>query len=163
MVLDDIARIVCQIDRAYPLYLRAITLFGFQVAILCPNQARRESKARVLAALKILESLETGVQSDVNLESRLEIPDYRDVLNAIMREGGAKAIRVAGTTEDFWKEIKKRLGEVEGSRKMVEILPPVRRVFSAVCYCSSSWRLNDGPSLLHQDGLTDAWTPTNEL
>jgi hypothetical protein len=81
MVLDDIARVVCQTDRKYPLYLRAITLFGFQVAILSPADPARESKARVLAALKILESLEIAVGSDADLENRLELPDYRDVLN----------------------------------------------------------------------------------
>ncbi len=120
MVLDDIARVVCQTDRKYPLYLRAITLFGFQVAILSPADPARESKARVLAALKILESLEIAVGSDADLENRLELPDYRDVLNLLMREGGAKALRLAGTTREFWGDIDARLGEVKDVAGMVE-------------------------------------------
>jgi hypothetical protein len=136
MVLDDVARVLCQTDQAYPPYLRAITLFGFQVAILSPIQPTRESKGRVLAGLKILEQLETEteVAATANLKRRLEIHNYSEILDLVMQEGGAKRLRFASTTKAFSKTLDRRRREardvaqmVEFSHRFAEFRPPTSK------------------------------------
>jgi hypothetical protein len=97
------------LDRSYSLHQRAIALFGFQVAILSPAAPHLESKARVLAAVKILEKLEDGMALNVDLEQRLKIAGYRETLDLIMREGGPRQLRSLWTTRVLWEDTGARL------------------------------------------------------
>ena len=113
MVLQDLARVLCQSDQSYSLHQRAIALFGFQVAILTPSVPVRESEARVLAALKILERVEIDTARNAGLEERLKIVGYRELLDLIIREGGARRLRSIWTTKDLWDDVSIRLKEAK--------------------------------------------------
>jgi hypothetical protein len=113
MVLQDLARVLCQSDQSYSLHQRAIALFGFQVAILSPSTPVLESEARVLAALKILESIESDTVRNAGLEERLRIVGYRELLDLIMREGGARKLRSTWTTKELWDNVSARLKEAK--------------------------------------------------
>jgi hypothetical protein len=119
MVLNDIARALCQLDQRSP-NQRAIMLFGFQIAVLSPSLPQLESDARLLAALKILESLEHDVAPDAGLQRRLEVSGYVDVLDLAMREGGAKKLRSSWTTKRLWEDTDVRLDQARDVACMVE-------------------------------------------
>jgi hypothetical protein len=111
MLLEEVAQVLCQSDQSCSLPQRAIALFGFQAAILSPSARNLESMARVLAALKILESMENDTAQNADLEQRLRIAGYCDVLDSIMREGGARRLRSLWTTKVFWKDVSDRLDQ----------------------------------------------------
>jgi hypothetical protein len=119
MVLQDLARVLCQSDQSYSLHQRAIALFGFQVAILSPSTPVLESEARVLAALKILENMESDTARNADLEERLRIVGYRELLDLIMREGGARRLRSTWTTKDLWHDVGIRLNQAKDVARMV--------------------------------------------
>ena len=79
-----------------------------------------ESKARSLAALKILESLESDVADGASLDQRLQIAGYRDVLDHILREGGAKRLRSLWTTKQLWEDVTARLNQARDVALMVQ-------------------------------------------
>jgi hypothetical protein len=120
MVLQDLARVLCQSDQSYSLHQLAIALFGFQVAILSPSVPALESQARVLAALKILESMESDTARHADLEERLKIVGYRELLDLIMREGGARRLRSMWTTKELWDDVGIRLNEAKDMALMVQ-------------------------------------------
>jgi hypothetical protein len=120
MVLQDLARVLCQSDRSYSLHQRAIALFGFQVAILSPSARRLESKARVLAALKILEGMESDTPRNADLDQRLRIAGYREVLDFVMRESGATGLRSLWTTKVLWEDLSVRLDQARDVARMVQ-------------------------------------------
>jgi hypothetical protein len=120
MLLEELARGLCQSDQSYSLHQRAIALFGFQVAILSPAVPVLESGARVLAALKILESMENDTAGNAGLEERLRIVGYRELLDLIMREGGARRLRSTWTTKEFSDQISVRLDEAKDVALMVQ-------------------------------------------
>jgi hypothetical protein len=119
MKLEDSARLLCHSDQSCSPYLRAVELFGLQVAILSPDAPHLELMARALAALKILERLEVDTEANANLEQRLGIAGYREVLDLIMREGGAKQLRSLWGTTDFWKDTSVRISEARDVARMV--------------------------------------------
>jgi hypothetical protein len=120
MLLEELARVLCQSDQSCSLPQRAIALFGFQAAILSPSARSLESMARVLAALKILESMENDTAQNADLEQRLRIAGYRDVLDLIMREGGARRLRSLWTTKVFWNDVSERLDQARDVALMVQ-------------------------------------------
>jgi hypothetical protein len=120
MVLQEAARVLCQFDQAQSLHRRAITLFGFQVAVLSPSIPVLESKARVLAALKILEGMESDVAFGAGLQERLGIVGYRELLDLIMREGGARTLRSMWSTNEVWDHVNRSLKEAKDVAHMVQ-------------------------------------------
>jgi hypothetical protein len=120
MLLEELARVLCQSDQSCSLPQRAVALFGFQAAILSPSARSLESQARVLAALKILESMESDTARNADLEQRLRIAGYREVLDFIMREGGARRLRSLWTTKVFWEDVSARLDRARDVALMVQ-------------------------------------------
>jgi hypothetical protein len=91
MVLEEVAQALCQPSQPSSLPQRAIALFGFQVAILSPRPRSMETDARAPAALKILERMKSDTARDAGLDERLQIPNYREILDQVLREGGETA------------------------------------------------------------------------
>ena len=120
MLLQELARVLCQSDQSCSLPQRAVALFGFQAAILSPSAPSLESEARVLTALKILESMESDTARNADLEQRLRIAGYREVLDFIMREGGARRLRSLCTTKVFWQDVSERLDQARDVALMVQ-------------------------------------------
>lgn len=120
MLLQKLARVLCHSDQSFSLPQRAVALFGFQAAILSPSARSLESQARVLAALKILESMESDTARNADLEQRLRIAGYREVLDFIMGEGGARRLRSLWTTKVFWEDVSARLDRARDVALMVQ-------------------------------------------
>jgi hypothetical protein len=120
MSLEELSRVLCQSDQSCSLPQRAVALFGFQVAILSPSARSLESKARVLSALKILESMESETTRNADLEQRLRIAGYREVLDLVMREGGARTLRSLWTTKVLWEDASVRLDQARDVALMVQ-------------------------------------------
>jgi hypothetical protein len=70
--------------------------------------------------LKILESLENGTAPNADLEQRIKIAGYREVLDLIMREGGARRLRSMWTTKELWDNVSIRLNEAKDVALMVQ-------------------------------------------
>jgi len=60
MTLEEIARILCEPTADHSALVRAVLLFGLQVATVSPTEPRIASDARLHAAMRILEYIETA-------------------------------------------------------------------------------------------------------
>jgi hypothetical protein len=85
--------------------LRAIRLYGLQAEIFHRLGSKQTKMARILAGWRILERMEANKKGIRNLSDRLAIPNYREVLDHTIREGGARRLRSLSRMGEFSKEV----------------------------------------------------------
>ena len=118
MDLNKVAETLC--DQTLSHHHRAVTLFGFQAAILSPDMPQLERYARAIAGIKILEQIEKNMAANSDLEELLNNSDYRRVLGFVLEEGGAKTLRSLMDTKTLWENIRARLDETKDVARLVE-------------------------------------------
>jgi hypothetical protein len=103
MNLQETAEILCQSDASHSLYVRAIKLFEFQVAIFASGGEALQPDAGVFAAIKILEHIEklSGLKDNASLTERLKLPGYSEIADVIFQAGGWRRIRSLWDTGEF--------------------------------------------------------------
>jgi hypothetical protein len=103
--LEETARILTHRNGGESDYMRAIRLFEFQSCLFHPkafsatNDTKFQRHARLLAALQLLEHLETRIaatsnKAAISWRDLTEDPNYAEIFEkVIMPSGGMRAIR----------------------------------------------------------------------
>jgi len=64
--------------------------------------------------------MESDITRNADLEQRLRIAGYREVLDFVMREGGARTLRSLWTTKVLWEDVSVRLDQARDVALMVQ-------------------------------------------
>jgi len=129
--LDETARILTR-QNCESSYLRAIRLFEFQSCLFYPEAllARENTAfqrdARLLAALKLLESLETRIlaaseKGAISWQDLTNDLDYVEIFEKIiLPSGGWRAIRNVWNSKEFDEQLKIRKAQARSAVKIVD-------------------------------------------
>jgi hypothetical protein len=140
MSLDSVATYL--INTSNPLHLRAVRLFEFQVSIFYPKsfasmlkstadgaraRTRRLRSARIFAAIKFLEDLESQLHKDratvnIPLQQLAKNRNYCKLYNEIIApNGGWMRIRYSKSAKAFVKNLEKQRNEAHEAANIVDV------------------------------------------
>ena len=176
--LDETVRILTHRNGGESVCMRAIRLFEFQSCLFYPESLSATGEtgylddARLLAASKLLEYLETRIRAtrqkeELSWQDLSADPDYVEIFEkVIMRSGGWRAIRNTWTSKDFDKQLKIRIDEARSAAKIVDFsyrfarLRPSDKRKGGVTMALSIIR--NSPSYKYTDGLSTLKTRWRE-
>jgi hypothetical protein len=115
--VEQLAKTLCWEDRSA--HIRAIALFALKVyAVGEGGLPSSFNRAKVFAAVAMLEHLERFSADDLPLEQRMLLPGYKELLNIALRHGWT-TIRRLESTSKYQQDLAAR---VEGSIMIAEMV-----------------------------------------
>jgi hypothetical protein len=116
--VEQLAKTLCWEDR--PAHIRAVALFALKVEAVgeggLPSSFNR---AKVFAAVAMLERLESCSADDLPLEQRMLLPGYKELLNLALRHGWT-TVRRLESSEKYQQDLGARIESSIMIAKMVE-------------------------------------------
>src|SRR5260370_19406636 len=124
MDLDSLVSELLNIGDQRPLYMRAISLFEFEVSLLF-RRGRLPKKARLFAAIKLMEQLEQEMKMNHSRPNTLKDLASDDEYCRIFDEvigpaGGWRRIRRALSDREFDDDVDARIKEAKAVAEVID-------------------------------------------